>query len=87
MKTFETDCHIVINRSDVNLKGLKYEIIWHKETDQEVLVIRETKKTMLDFLGEYVADWAYDGADFIMLVKDEFDEYSEYNPFQIGETP
>ena len=81
MKTFETDCHIVINRSDVNLKGLKYEIIWHKGTDQKILVIRETKQKMLTFLGKHVADWAYDGADFIMLVEDEFDEYSEYNPF------
>jgi len=81
MKTFKTDCHIVINRSDVNLKGLKYEIIWHEGTDQKVLVIRETKQTMLNFLGAHVADWAYDGNDFIMLVKDEFDEYSEYNPF------
>lgn len=81
MKTFKTDCHIVINRSDVNLKGLKYEIIWHEGTDQKVLIIRETKQTMLNFLGKYVADWAYDGNDFIMLVKDEFEEYSEYNPF------
>ena len=81
MKTFKTDCHIVIDRSDVNLKGLKYEIIRHDETDQEVLVIRETKQTMLNFLGEHLADWAYDGRDFITLVEDDFDEYSEYNPF------
>ena len=81
MKTFQTDCHIIINRSDVNLKGLKYEIIRHKVTDQKLLVIRETEQTMLNFLGEHVAAWAYDGHDCITLMEDDFDEYSAYNPF------
>ena len=81
MKTFETDCHVVIDRSDVNLKGLKYKITKNKDTKQKTLVICETKQKMLEHLGNHLFDWAYDGNDHIVFCDDDFFDYSEYNPF------
>ena len=83
IKLFKTDCHTVIDRSDVNLKGLHYEIVTEVHSGgfkQNLLYIRETKATMKDLLSEYLFKWAYDGNDSIVFSEEDF-EGSEFNPF------
>tara|TARA_B110000285_G_C15027173_1_gene564772 strand:- start:401 stop:919 length:519 start_codon:yes stop_codon:yes gene_type:complete len=83
IKLFKTDCHTVVDRSDVNLKGLHYEIVTEVHSGgfkQKLLYIRETKATMKERLSEYLFEWAYDGHDFIGFCEEDF-EASEFNPF------
>lgn len=77
---FETDCHTVVDRSDINLKGLRYEVLPDGHDDgQRSLYIRESRETMKELLG-VLYEWAYDGSDSVMFCEDDF-EQSEFNPF------
>tara|TARA_R110000782_G_scaffold227368_1_gene314125 strand:- start:392 stop:979 length:588 start_codon:yes stop_codon:yes gene_type:complete len=85
VKTFETDCHTVIDRSDINLKGLKYKIDFNEDAmgfGQKLLYICESKETMSKILGE-LCEWAFDGSDHIIFSEHDFLDYSEYNPFEL----
>ena len=91
-KLFKTDCHTVIDRTDINLKGLHYEVVCEVRSGgskQKLLYIRETKETMQNLLCEYLFDWAYQGGDFIVFSEEDFEGYSEFNPFvtEAEETP
>lgn len=83
IKTFKSDCWTVIDRSDINLKGLHYEIVTETFSNgsQSLLYIRETKSTMKNLLSDYLFKWAYDGHDFIIFSEEDFEGYSEFNPF------
>jgi len=85
VKTFETDCHTVIDRSDINLKGLKYKIDFNEDAmgfGQKLLYICESKETMSEILGK-LCEWAFDGGDYIVFSEHDFLDYSEYNPFDL----
>jgi len=86
IKTFKSDCWTVIDRSDINLKGLHYEIVTETFSNgsQSLLYIRETKSTMKKLLSDYLFEWAYecsDNGEYIIFSEEDFEGYSEFNPF------
>lgn len=84
VKTFETDCHAVIDRTDINLKGLRYVIEFAEEArfDQKLLTLVDSRETLAPIFGTLL-EWAYDGSDSIGFSEEDFLDYSEYNPFDL----
>ena len=84
IKTFETDCHTVVDRTDINLKGLRYVIEFAEEArfDQKLLTLVDSRETLAPIFGTLL-EWAYDGSDSIGFSEEDFLDYSEYNPFDL----
>lgn len=84
VKTFETDCHAVIDRTDINLKGLRYVIELAEEArfDQKLLTLVDSRETLAPIFGTLL-EWAYDGSNSIGFSEEDFLDYSEYNPFDL----
>ena len=84
VKTFETDCHTIVDRTDINLKGLRYVIELAEEArfDQKLLTLVDSRETLAPIFGTLL-EWAYDGSDSIGFSEEDFLDYSEYNPFDL----
>ena len=79
-KTFENDFYTMIDRSEVNLKGLTYEVYFD---NQWLLRILADRVSVAAILGEHLAQWAYNADDcqYVVFGEDDFIYAAEDNGY------